>query len=124
VKMSKWVPTTDLMMLRRMGKLMEEMNELGAVAARCIIQGIDEVDPGTDMVNRERLWQEVADVYAQLDETVGRLKLDTIMIENRRATKRGYMQQWEEMFAPSEPLPPSPTEGSYTGAVAEKGEER
>lgn len=98
MEMSKWVPTTDLMMLRRMGKLLEEMHELGAVAARCIIQGIDEVDPGSGVVNRERLWREVADVYAQLDETVVRLGLNVDDIEARCAEKRGQMQEWEAMF--------------------------
>jgi coenzyme F420-reducing hydrogenase beta subunit len=101
MKMSKWVPTTNLMMLRRMGKLQEEMHELGEVAARCIIQGIDEIDPGSGKVNRERLWREVADVYAQLDETVARLGLSVADIETRRAEKRGYMQEWEAMFEPS-----------------------
>lgn len=98
MKMSKWVPTTDLMMLRRMGKLSEEMNELGTVTARCIIQGIDEIDPGTQKVNRQRLTEEIADVYAQLDETIARLGLDAASIEARRATKRRYMQEWESMF--------------------------
>jgi len=98
MRMSKWIPTTDLMLLRRMGKLMEETSELGAVASRCIIQGIDEIDPGTGEVNRERLWKEIADVYAQLDETVARLSLNEADIEARRAMKRGYMQEWEAMF--------------------------
>lgn len=109
-KMTKWVPTTNLMMLRRMGKLQEELNELGGVASRCIIQGIDEVDPGTGKVNRERLWHEVADVYAQLDETVARLGLNRADIEARRAVKRGYMQEWEAMFES-----PDPTSASATG---------
>lgn len=98
MKMSKWIPTTNLMMLRRMGKLQEEMGELGVVASRCIIQGIDEIDPGSGQLNRERLWREVADVYAQLDETVARLGLPHAGIAARRAEKRGYMQEWEALF--------------------------
>lgn len=97
---SKWVPTTDLMMLRRMGKLSEELGELSAVAARCIIQGIDEVDPGTNLPNRVRLTDEIADVYAQLDVTVRAIGLDFRVITERRERKTGYMQQWEAMFAP------------------------
>lgn len=31
--MSRWTPTTDLMMLRRRGKLQEELGELGSVLA-------------------------------------------------------------------------------------------
>jgi hypothetical protein len=95
---SKWVPTTNLMMLRRMGKLLEELNECGSVAARCIIQGIDEIDPATGKTNRQRLIEEVADVYAQLDCTVSTLNLDYTFIDNRRERKKGYMRDWESMF--------------------------
>ncbi len=69
------------------------------MAARCIIQGIDEVDPSSGKTNRVRLESEIADVYAQLDETVARLGLDDAYIQKRRATKRGYMREWEEMLA-------------------------
>ena len=98
---AKWVPTTNLMMLRRMGKLQEELHELGEVAARCIIQGIDEIDPGTGKVNRDRLELESADVYAQLDETIYRLALNVDAIEARRADKRSKMRAWEDRFAPA-----------------------
>lgn len=96
---SKWVPTTDLMMLRRMGKLAEELGELGAVAARCIIQGIDEDDPASGKMNRLRLTEEIADVYAQLDVTVEALDLARNFIADRRERKTGYMREWEAMFA-------------------------
>lgn len=96
--MSKWIPTTDLLMLRRMGKLQEELSELGGVAARCVIQGIDEVDPGSGDVNRLRLEQEIADVYAQLDETISRLGLRADFIGERREYKRGLMHEWEAFF--------------------------
>jgi hypothetical protein len=98
---SKWIPTTNLMMLRRMGKLLEELNECGSVAARCIIQGIDEVDPATGSTNRLRLWQEVADVYAQLDCTVTALNLPVVFIDERRERKKEYMREWEAMFGPA-----------------------
>jgi hypothetical protein len=96
---SKWVPTTDLMMLRRMGKLQEELGELTAVAARVVIQGIDEIDPSSGKVNRLRLEEESADVLAQIDETIERLNLDRTFIEGRRARKRAAMKAWEAMFA-------------------------
>lgn len=95
---SKWVPTTDLLILRRMGKLMEELGELSSVAARCIIQGIDEIDPASQDSNRIRLEQEIADVYAQLDETVTLLALDWRYIRDRRLGKRERMAEWEAMF--------------------------
>lgn len=95
---TKWVPTTDLMTLRRFGKLLEELGELTEVASRCIIQGIDELDPSTQRMNRVRLVDEIADVYAQLDETIEAFDLNKFYIEKRREKKRMYMQEWEEMF--------------------------
>lgn len=95
---TKWIPTTDLMQLRRFGKMLEELGELTEVASRCIIQGIDELDPSTQRMNRVRLTDEIADVYAQLDETIEALELNSFYIEKRRAAKRAYMQEWEEMF--------------------------
>lgn len=95
---TKWQPTTDRMLQRRMGKTGEELGELSAVVCRIQIQGIDEIDPSSGKKNRLRLQEEVADVYAQLDETVARLGLDTAEIEKRRQVKRGYMQQWEDMY--------------------------
>jgi hypothetical protein len=85
-------------MLRRMGKLGEELGELQAVAARCIIQGIDEVDPASGKTNRQRLTEEIADVYAQLDCTRDALQLDNVQIGVRRQRKIGYMREWEAMF--------------------------
>jgi NTP pyrophosphatase (non-canonical NTP hydrolase) len=97
---SKWIPTTDLMMLRRMGKLQEELAELANVAARCIIQGIDEVDPGTGRVNRARLTDELADVLAQCHVTILQLELDFPAISLRCSHKMENMWRWEAMFLP------------------------
>lgn len=97
-KMSKWTPTTDLLMLRRMGKLTEELGELLSVAARCVIQGIDEVDPGSGKVNRIRLEHEIADVMAQCRVTVEALDLDADFINLRDLEKQRQMAEWEALF--------------------------
>lgn len=97
--LSKWTPTTNLMMLRRMGKLSEELGELQAVVARCIIQGIDEVDPGSGKVNRQRLEDEMADVYAQLIVTTQALGLNCEGISQRSVEKQKQMGEWDAMFA-------------------------
>lgn len=96
--LSKWVPTTDLATLRRLGKLSEELGELQAVVARCIIQGIDETDPSSGRVNRLRLEDELADVQAQLHLTVGFFDLDARRIAGRCEDKMEQMQEWEDMF--------------------------
>jgi NTP pyrophosphatase (non-canonical NTP hydrolase) len=96
--LTKWVPTTDLMQLRRFGKLLEECGELVNVAARCIIQGIDETDPGTQRVNRVRLEDELADVTAQIATTTYMLDLDESRIHDRILHKCAQMTEWEAMF--------------------------
>jgi NTP pyrophosphatase (non-canonical NTP hydrolase) len=96
----KWTPTTDLRMLRRMGKLGEELGEAQAVASRVIIQGIDEVDPSTGKVNRQRLQDELADVQAQIGCTVIALGLDQDYMARRTADKIRQMGEWEAMFEP------------------------
>lgn len=98
-KLSKWTPTTDLVTLRRMGKLTEELGELQSVAARVVIQGIDEVDPGTGKVNRQRLLDELADVQAQIGCTLLAFDLDQDYLARRVAEKVRQMNEWEAMFA-------------------------
>jgi len=95
--MSKWVPTTDLMTLRRMGKLTEELGELQSVAARVVIQGIDEVDPGSGKVNRQRLLDELADVQAQIGCTLLAFDLDQAYLARRVAEKMRQMSEWEAL---------------------------
>lgn len=105
-RMAKWTPTTDPLTLRRMGKLGEELGEAQTVAARVIIQGIDEVDPGSGKVNRQRLMDELADVQAQIGCTVLAFDLDQHYMGRRTAEKMRQMAEWEAMFsAPAEPSP-------------------
>ncbi len=99
MKMNKWTPTTDLMTLRRMGKLTEELGELQSVAARVVIQGIDEIDPGSGKVNRQRLEHEIADVMAQCAVTISAFRLDSRAIEARQLEKEKQMAEWEALFA-------------------------
>ena len=68
------------------------------MAARCIIQGIDEIDPGTGKVNRLRLEQELADVIAQCGVTAEALDLDLVAIADRVGQKSAQMDAWEALF--------------------------
>lgn len=96
---SKWLVTTCAKTLRRMGKLGEELSELGAVTNRIIIQGIDEIDPSSGQTNRVRLLEEIADVYAQLDLTMEQLNFSWDAVVKRAAHKKMEMRAWEAMFA-------------------------
>lgn len=92
---TKWVPVQDPHLLRRMGKLGEEVNELGCVASRIIIQGIDEFDPSSGDKNRLRLEKEIADVLAQCYCCIAELGLDDDYIQKRKERKIHAMGVWE-----------------------------
>lgn len=99
IPMSKWVPTTNLLELRRFGKLGEELGELQAVISRCIIQGLDGLDPATKKINRRRLEEECADVQAQIETTIKALDLDRMFIVCRNGEKQSQMNEWEALFS-------------------------
>jgi NTP pyrophosphatase (non-canonical NTP hydrolase) len=97
---SPWVPTTNRMLLRRMGKTGEELGELMSVVCRIVIQGetLEEIDPGSGKTNRQRLIEETADVMAQLEANIERLDLPMVEIAARRHRKKSYMDEWEKQF--------------------------
>ncbi len=99
--MSKWIPESDPMVLRRVGKTGEECAELAKICSRITIQGLDGVDPATGESNREALAKEIADVWAQCQVTIAAFGLDTVAIMKRTHEKRDQMAEWEAMFAPS-----------------------
>ncbi|WP_394789098.1 hypothetical protein [Rhodoferax sp.] len=103
--MNKWMPTTNPLILRRMGKTGEEAGELLAVTNRVIIQGIDEIDPSSGKTNRQRLQEEIADVVAQCYCTINALSLDENFIRMRTVEKQRQMIEWEALYSEQ----PSPT---------------
>lgn len=64
MKANPWQPMTKPIDLKHLGKLIEELGELQAALARCIVQGIDECEPVTGKPNRQWLIEELSDVYA------------------------------------------------------------
>lgn len=95
---SKWLVEDDPKLVRRFGKLLEECGELTSVAARCIIQGVNDVDPSSKRFNRDRLIDEMADVLAQIQCTITLIcpeVLESILI--RKAQKMEQMAEWERL---------------------------
>ena len=95
---SAWHVETDAYRIRRLGKSLEELGELVSVLARCIIQGVDEVDPSSGEVNQLRMQKESSDVVAQLSLLVQAFNLDTQAIDNRIEDKIDSMQKWEQLL--------------------------
>lgn len=91
---SPWHPEADPTRLKVLGKLIEELNECSAAAARCIIQGIDEAEPETGKINRVWLEDEVADVIANVRCTIENLDLNQARIYLRSERKYDYITRW------------------------------
>lgn len=98
--LSKWIPESDPMILRRVGKTGEECAELQKVCSRITIQGLAGVDPATGESNRLALAKEIGDVLAQCKVTINALGLDEHAIYARCQVKVGQMAEWEAMFSP------------------------
>lgn len=95
--MNQWTPITDKRLLRRFGKLLEELGECTEAAARCIIQGPEEIDPKTLRKNIDRLADEMADVHAQIVCTIEALNLNQRAMHARVTEKVERMDEWEKL---------------------------
>lgn len=92
-----WHPMSDPVDLKHLGKFAEECNEGGAAAARCIIQGIDEVEPVTGKINRTWLEDEIADIMANAELVTQRFDLDRDRMEQRKQRKMAHLRQWHAL---------------------------
>lgn len=97
--MNPWHVTTNKMEQRRLGKTTEELGELLGVVGRIGIQGIDEIDPSSGQTNRERLHDEIADVYAQLHLLGEFYTLNPGTIFERMLRKIASMREWDRLVA-------------------------
>ena len=97
---SKWVPMKDPRLLAAIGKLGEEVNELGAIIFRCIIQGINEKDPETGKHNLVALAEEIADVRALSAIVIKETHLDWVTILERAERKSKMKNKWLDQLGP------------------------
>lgn len=95
---SCWIPMSDPVDLAALGKLCEEVNELGKIIARTIIQGINERDPETQYMNRHALEDELADVEALCRIVTARFGLNEGRMAVRTAVKIDHKAAWFKML--------------------------
>lgn len=91
-----WQPISDPIDLAHLGKLGEELNEAGAAVNRCIIQGLDGVEPITGKVNRERIVDMLAKTYLSAEELQINPRLCDALVELHGKFLRGEIP--EEKF--------------------------
>jgi hypothetical protein len=94
-----WIPISDPVDLKHLGKLGEELNECGAATSRCIIQGLDGLEPVTGKPNRLWLQDEIADVLANAELVIARFGLDQRAIDDRKALKLAKLSTWHSEAA-------------------------
>jgi NTP pyrophosphatase (non-canonical NTP hydrolase) len=94
---SPWQPENDKLHLAVLGKLGEEVCELGSAIYRCIIQGIDGEHPVTAKTNREWLEEEIADVSAGIELAIERFGLNRRKIANRALEKKRHKKAWHKL---------------------------
>ena len=102
---SDWQPITNKRTLALLGKLGEEASELSSAAFRCIIQGVDEVEPTTGKPNRQWLEEEIADVLAMLAIIQHDMGLNQGSIMRRQMRKMNYKQPWFDALKQQETAP-------------------
>jgi len=93
--MNPWHPMTDPVDLKTAGKALEELGECTAALSRCLIQGMDGVNPDGGQVNRQWLENEMDDVRAQLFLLTERFKLRSDA--NRIDRKIKNCRDWHKM---------------------------
>lgn len=91
-----WMPETDQHRLAVLGKLIEECNELAGRAARCIIQGLDAIDPDSGRLNWEELAREIADVNACIWQVSDRFAIGPDDL--RVAAKHAGFDRWHDLI--------------------------
>jgi len=89
-----WNPETDPVLLALLGKFIEELSECSHMAARCLIQGIGEVEPVTFLPNRGELEKEIADVLATAELVCINLRLDRRAMQERQISKMSHLDGW------------------------------
>lgn len=95
---SNWIPISDPKTLAALGKLGEEVNELGEIIFRSIIQGLNERNPETGKLNLEALEEEIADVRGLSALVIRQFELNEGAIAERAERKRKVKQSWISML--------------------------
>lgn len=95
--LSPWMPITEPLDLKHLGKLAEELGEATAATARCIIQGVYADHPVTGEPNRQWLENELADVQACIMLVVNAFGLNSARMTVRMAEKIEHLRGWHRL---------------------------
>lgn len=102
-QVNPWRPMSAPIDLKHMLKMIEELGEGVAAAARCAMQGMDEAEPVTGKVNRRWMEEELGDIVASTSLVVEHFGLGMDAIRDRAMLKVPRLRQWHAMLAEDAP---------------------
>lgn len=91
-----WHPMTDQVSVKHLTKLIEELGEATSAAARCLMQGMDGVNPHGGEVNRVWLQNELADVLANINLCTTQFDLSEGYMVGRAMKKSQRLREWHK----------------------------
>lgn len=92
-----WHPISNPVDLKHLGKLAEELGELSAAVARCMIQGPNATEPTTGKFNLVWLMEEIADVTANVELVKERFFIPEYQVRERAERKKAQLREWHMM---------------------------
>ena len=96
--LNPWMPMSDPLDIKHMGKLGEELGEASSAVARCLIQGIAGEEPVSRKINKVWLEDELADVRANSDLVAAHFNLDEVRMAERTERKKAHLRAWHQMI--------------------------
>jgi NTP pyrophosphatase (non-canonical NTP hydrolase) len=94
---SPWIPMSDPLDIKHIGKLGEETGELSTVIFRCLIQQMDQTNPDDGKINKQWLEEEIADVLANIGLCKKHFNLN--IDPERIKRKKQMLKTWHGMLA-------------------------
>lgn len=91
-----WHPMSNPRDIKTLGKLGEELGEASAAVSRCLIQGIEEREPVSGVLNKNWLEDELADVWVNMQLVIERFGLDVERMHQRAGRKEAQLRGWHE----------------------------
>ena len=91
-----WIPMSDPVDLKYLGKFIEELGEGTQAAGRCLIQGMDQFNEKEGHINKTCLEDEIADIEANIKLVKERFGLDEFYISMRVEMKLPKLRAWHD----------------------------
>lgn len=107
------LPLTGLDVKAALHELLSANALVVNVSSRCVIQGLDEIDPGTGRINRERLENALGAIERACLVVIQAMLLPVPSMVFRALVKECLMLQWEGLFTQTEVVGALPVHAGF-----------